>query len=98
MSKQYPRHSRSRALDLVWEVLIALAIVCVLLGFTFFFAANDDAHWMPSPAMRRHIAWSITGFGLGVAYLYLALSTRRLEQKMSNMPYANSWPLARDGT
>lgn len=86
MKKANSTHSRHRVLDLMWEILIALAIVSALIAGAFLFAAHEDAWWMPSPEMRQHIGWSLAGFGLGAVYLYLALSTRRLEQKISNMP------------
>lgn len=86
MAKYSSILSRHPVLDKLCELLIALVIVSGLVCAAFFFGAHEDASWMPSPKMWQNIGWSLAGFGFGAAYLYLALSTRRLEQRVSNMP------------
>ena len=84
--KQPSRRSPSRLFDLLWELLIATAIVGALITGAFFVGAHQNSSWMPPPEIRQRIAWSLGGLGLGAMYLYLAVSTRRLERRLSNMP------------
>lgn len=86
MTKHTSILSRHPVLDKFCELLIALLIVGGTVAAAFFFAAHEGAWWMPPRDVRRQIGWSIMGFGFGALYLYLALSTRGLEQKISNMP------------
>jgi hypothetical protein len=83
MNKKPSRSWRSRLIDALWELLIALAIVSVAIAGGFFYAAHENDSWMPSHEMLQHLGWSVAGLGLGAAYLYLAVSTRRLERKIS---------------
>jgi hypothetical protein len=71
--------------DLLWETLIALALVVVILAATIFYADHEHAPWMPSAEMLKHVGWSLGAFGFGALYLYLALSGRRLEQEMPQL-------------
>ena len=82
MKKDSSILSRHPVLDGFCELLVALAIVSGVIAAAFFFDAHKDASWMPSPEARQHIGWSVMGFGLGAMYLYLAMSTRRLEQRV----------------
>jgi magnesium-transporting ATPase (P-type) len=86
VKKSHSKRSRSRLVDLFWEVLIAIVLVAVILAAAVFYAEHEQAPWMPTPERIKQIGWSLAGFGFGVAYLLLAFSTRRLEQKLSNMP------------
>ena len=83
MKKKPPESWRSRFIDALWELIIALAIVGVLIAGGFFYVAHENDSWMPSHEMLQHMGWSVVGLGLGVAYIYLAISTRRLERKIS---------------
>lgn len=86
MSKGYSKRRRKHAVTLVWEVLIALALVSAVLAVANFYARHEQAPWMPPPEKLRLIGWSLAGFAFGAGYLYLAFSTLRLERKISNMP------------
>jgi len=86
VNKSRSGRSRHRVVGLLWETLIALALVVTVVAVAIFYADHESASWMPSPQMLRPMGWSLVGFGFGAMYLYLALVTRRLEQKISNMP------------
>jgi hypothetical protein len=79
--------SRSRALDITLELGIAIGIVALLLVVAFFYETYENAKWMPSPDSLTQGAWIFVAAGLGVAYSYLAYSTRRLQRSMADKNY-----------
>ncbi len=81
------RAKRSRALDVVLELGIAVGIVGLLLVVAFFYATHQDANWMPSPYSLKQGAWIVGVTGLGVVYTYLAYSTRSLQRSMADKKY-----------
>jgi hypothetical protein len=86
MNKSRSRRFRKHVVALLWEVLIAVALVSAVIAATIFYGDHERAAWMPSPETLRLIGWSLAGFAFGAGYLYLAFSTLRLEHKISNMP------------
>jgi len=72
-------------IDLLWETLIALAVVVVMLAATIFYADHEHAPWMLPAEMLKHVGWSLGAFGFGALYLYFALSGRRLEQEIPQL-------------
>lgn len=63
-----------------------IALVCAVISAGFFYGNHEQASWMPSPEAFLRVGWSLAGFAFGAGYLYLALSTYRLEHQISNLP------------
>jgi hypothetical protein len=92
------RTKRSRALDVVLELGIAITIVAVVILGALFYATFAQANWMPSPESLKQGAWLVGATGIGIAYVYLAYSTRRLKRLVADKPQLqqltalmNSW-------
>jgi len=77
---------RSRALDIFLELGIAIGIAGLALLGAFFYAAYENARWMPSADTLKQGAWTLATTGFGFAYLYLAYSTRRLQRLVADKP------------
>jgi hypothetical protein len=82
MKKKPPESRRSRFIDALGELIIALAIVSVLIAGIFFDIAHENDSWMPSREMLQHLGWSVAGLGFGAVCIYFAVSTRRLERQI----------------
>jgi hypothetical protein len=78
------RANRSRALDLLLELGIAVGIVSLILVASFFYAGHENDSWMPSPNILKQSAWIIGVTCFGLVYSYLAYSTRRLQRGMAD--------------
>jgi hypothetical protein len=86
VNKSHPKRLWNRVVELLLEVLVAVVLVVVIVSAAVFNFHRAHAPWMPAPERIRQTVWSLAGFGFGVAFLYLAFSTRRLEQRLSNKP------------
>lgn len=85
-NQDQPKRPWDRLIDLLGETLIAVALVVAIIAAAIFYSAHEHAPWMPNPEMLKHMGWALAGLGLGAANLYLALTTRQLEQRIRKMP------------
>jgi multisubunit Na+/H+ antiporter MnhB subunit len=86
MDESRSRRLRKQVVALVWEILIAVALVSAFIAAAIFYDGHEQAAWMPSPEALRLIGWSLAGFAFGAGYLYLAFRTLRLEHRIADMP------------
>jgi hypothetical protein len=85
--KQTTAAARTKLLDSVYLLLAALAVVAVIGVVTAFFIAYKDAVWMPHGDRATQLFGAVFGFGFGVAYLYVALQSHRLQRTLAGKPY-----------
>jgi len=62
-------------------------VVAVIGVVTAFFIAYKDAVWMPHGDRATQLFGAVFGFGFGVAYLYVALQSHRLQRTLAGKPY-----------
>lgn len=82
---------KSKLVDSVYLLLTGLGVVSLVLLGVFFYVENENAPWMPHGEISKSLLGTLFGFGFGIAYLYLAWDTRRLQQSLASKPHMKAF-------